>query len=102
MWFVYMLLASDQSIYTGITTNITRRWQEHTAGRAGAKFFRGREPVYLLYLEASHNRSTATKKEMALKKLSRAQKWQYITRTGDLNKVHGIEHGLPVYSWDNK
>ncbi len=101
MWLVYMILTSDQSIYTGITTNITRRWKEHTVGRVGAKFFRGRAPEYLLYLETSHNRSSATKREMAIKRFSRAQKWQYLTVSSDLNKVHTIEHGLPVYSWDS-
>ena len=73
-WCVYMIESSDQRYYTGISTDIKRRWQEHLAGKKGAKFFNGRKPVRLLYFEPGHSRSTASKREAAIKKLSRAAK----------------------------
>ncbi len=47
-----------------------RRWQAHASGRAGARYFRGRTPVRLCFLEDGHNRSSASKREYALKALS--------------------------------
>ena len=45
-WFIYMILTSDDRLYTGITTDIIRRWKQHSgAGSGGARFFRGRKPA---------------------------------------------------------
>jgi putative endonuclease len=76
-WLVYILLTSDQKLYTGITTNITRRWQQHKNNK-GAKFFYGRHPIALLYLEGDHNRSTASEREYAIKQLSLKEKWELV------------------------
>ena len=65
-----MILTSDDQVYTGITTDMRRRWQAHESGRAGARYFRGRKPVQLCFLEEGHNRSTASQREYALKALS--------------------------------
>ncbi|WP_111640810.1 GIY-YIG nuclease family protein [Marinimicrobium alkaliphilum] len=73
-WQVYIILSSDNQLYTGITTDIERRWREHTRGKAGARYFRGRTPAQLCYLETGHDRSSASQREAAIKKLSRAQK----------------------------
>ncbi|WP_341328226.1 GIY-YIG nuclease family protein [Methylotuvimicrobium sp. KM2] len=73
-WFVYMILCSDESLYTGITNDIERRLREHSEGRLGAKYFRGREPSRLVYLEGGHDRSSATKREIAIKRLKRVHK----------------------------
>lgn len=73
-WCVYMIRTNDNQLYTGITTDIQRRWQEHTCGKAGARYFRGRTPQALCYLERDHTRSTATKREVEIKQLTRAQK----------------------------
>jgi putative endonuclease len=78
-WVVYMILSSDQRIYTGITNNISQRWDAHCHKKTGAKFFRGRKPERLLYVEAEHNRSTASKRESAIKKLKKTQKIDLIT-----------------------
>lgn len=77
-WFVYMISTNDAQVYTGITTDMARRWREHESGKAGARYFRGRKPVQLCYLEADHNRSTASKREYAIKCLSASQKKQLI------------------------
>lgn len=72
-WQVYMILCSDGSLYTGITTDIERRYRQHGEGR-GARYFRGRAPVEVVYLESGHTRSSAGKREAAIKALSRADK----------------------------
>ena len=72
-WHVYMLLCSDNSIYTGITTDIARRMVQHATGR-GAKYFRGRRPLRLLYLEGEHTRSSAGRREAELKTLTHMEK----------------------------
>lgn len=72
-WQVYMILCSDDSLYTGITTNIERRFEQHFSGN-GAKYFRGRRPSKVVYLEEGHNRSSASRRELEIKKLAAADK----------------------------
>ncbi len=72
-WQVYMVLCSDSSLYTGITTAVERRFRQHEQGH-GAKYFRGRKPLGIVYLESGHTRSTAAKREAAIKALSHANK----------------------------
>lgn len=76
-WFVYIILCSDDSLYTGITTDVVKRFEKH-ANQQGAKYFRGRQPKQLLYVETNHNRSSASQREFLIKKLSRTEKWQLI------------------------
>ena len=73
-WWVYIILSSDNSYYTGITVDMARRWNEHLHSPKGAKFFRGRKPKQLVYLQACENRSVASSREAAIKKLSRINK----------------------------
>ncbi len=72
-WRVYMIRCSDATLYTGITNNMERRWQQH-ASRQGAKYLRGRRPVEIVYLESSDDRSSASRREAAIKKLRRGDK----------------------------
>ncbi len=74
MWFVYIVRCADNSLYTGITRDTTRRVSEHNSGKLGAKYIRARRPVTLVYQEESANRSEALKREAAIKKLSKAKK----------------------------
>lgn len=79
-WYVYIIETDQQTLYTGITKNIEQRFQEHVAmhegkpGAKGAKFFRGVQPVQIVYREGFENRSLASKREYAIKKMARAQK----------------------------
>lgn len=73
MWFVYILKCADSTLYTGITTDCERRLSQHNAGK-GAKYTRVRLPVEIVYREPADNRSSATKREIAIKNLSRKQK----------------------------
>ena len=72
-WQLYIILCSDDSLYTGITTDIERRLRQHATGR-GAKYFRGRQPMELVYLENGHTRSSAGKREAEIKRMKRGEK----------------------------
>lgn len=72
-WHVYIILCSDNTLYTGITTDLQRRFDEHASGR-GAKYFRGRRPVRVAYSESGHSRSSAGRREAEIKMLARAEK----------------------------
>lgn len=72
-WCVYIILCSDESLYTGISNDVAKRYQQHE-NQQGAKYFRGRSPQQLVYVENGHDRSSASKRENAIKKLSRLQK----------------------------
>jgi len=61
-WTVYMLRCADGSLYTGITTDITRRCKQHNAGNA-SRYTRSRRPARLVFQEAHANRSEASKRE---------------------------------------
>lgn len=73
MYFVYMLTCADGSLYTGITTDVQRRFKEHQAG-TGGHYTRARKPIRIFYTENAKDRSTALKREAAIKKLTKAQK----------------------------
>ena len=74
-WFVYYLRCADNSLYAGITTDLTRRLIEHnTCNKLGAKYTRVRRPVCLVYAEHQENRQLASKREYQLKKLSKVKK----------------------------
>ena len=75
-WTVYILRCADDSLYTGITTDISRRVDEHNgeSPKAGAKYTRNRRPVTLVYHEQVDSRSKASKRELEIKGLSREQK----------------------------
>jgi putative endonuclease len=77
-WFVYILQCNDNTLYTGITTNLTQRLHEHNHGSKGAKYTRGRRPVSLLYSEKYPSRSAATSREFQIKQFPRKQKQQLI------------------------
>jgi putative endonuclease len=72
-WFVYMLRCADDSLYTGITTDVNRRGQQHNAGIA-SRYTRGRLPIRVVYEEILTSRSLALKREAAIKALSRMEK----------------------------
>jgi predicted GIY-YIG superfamily endonuclease len=72
-WFVYLLRCADGSLYTGITTNVLRRCEEHNVGTA-SRYTRSRRPITLVYQERQGSRSLALKRELVLKALSRVEK----------------------------
>ena len=72
-WTVYILRCGDGTLYTGITNDLPRRLAAHRSGK-GAKYTRGRGPLALLYAEEQPDRSTASRREAAIKALSREEK----------------------------
>ena len=78
MWYLYVVRCSDGTLYTGITTDVTRRLHEHNVTKKGAKYTRARRPVELVYWIDFHDRSTASKAEFRFKKLSRKEKLDVI------------------------
>jgi putative endonuclease len=73
-WFVYMLRCADNSLYTGVTTDVERRVVEHNAKKSVTKYTRVRQPVSVAYQEKAESRSEACKREAQLKKLKKHEK----------------------------
>lgn len=78
-YYVYILKCSDNTLYTGYTTDIHRRLSEHNKG-IGAKYTRGRTPCELLYYMNYNTKSEALKEEYRIKQLSRDDKLALIRR----------------------
>jgi len=74
-WFLYIIRCKDNSLYTGITTAVERRFAEHQekSGK-GAKYLKGRGPLLLVYTEEVGTKSNALKRELIVKKLSKTAK----------------------------
>ena len=81
-WKLYIIHCDDDSLYTGVTTDIERRFQEHLEHPRGAKYFNGRKPLEVVYREKGHTRSSACQREAAIKKLSRGEKLLLVTSKG--------------------
>lgn len=80
-YYLYVLRCADDSLYTGVTTDITRREWEHNASPKGAKYTATRRPVRVVYTETYADRSSAQIAESAFKKRSRADKLATIARS---------------------
>ena len=79
-----MLECSDNTLYTGITTDLKRRLDEHNNSSKGAKYTRLRRPVKIVYSEEQADRSSASKREYALKKLTREEKLALLSQSLDM------------------
>lgn len=77
-WSVYIIEACDGSLYTGITTNVERRFSEHGNPAKGARYFRGRKPKRVVYAECQPDRGNAQRREAEIKKLTRKLKLELI------------------------
>ena len=80
MYYLYILECADLTLYTGITVDLERRVLEHNTSKAGAKYTKARRPVQLIYSKKFRTRSTASKEEYRIKKLSRSEKFSLITK----------------------
>lgn len=86
-WFVYLIRCNDNSLYTGITTDIERRFQEHQdKDNKGSKYLKGKGPLELVWQRKVKDRSEASKLEYAIRNLSKDKKEQLI------NKPPGQNH----------
>ncbi len=84
LWHIYIVQTRLGHWYTGITTDVTRRFAQHQAGK-GAKNLKGKGPLTLIYQQQVGSRSEATKLEIKVKKLTKVQKQQFVA-TAELPK----------------
>jgi putative endonuclease len=77
MWYLYILECADNTLYTGVTTDVARRFAEHQAG-VGAKYTRAHKAVKLLYTEEYDSKSTAHRREAEIKRWRRGKKLELI------------------------
>ena len=85
-WFLYIIETANGQLYTGITTDVERRFKEHESGK-GAKYLRGKSPLTLQLKVSCEDRSIATQLELKVKKLSRLAKLDLIQSP---HKVHQL------------
>ena len=79
-WFVYILETRDGRLYTGVSTDVERRFEQHCRGpgKGGAKFFSSSPPKKIVYRERCADRSEAQRREASLKSMGRREKWALI------------------------
>ena len=97
IWYLYILRCKDGTLYTGITTDVEKRLEAHRTGR-GAKYTRGRAPLTLRYREAAPDKSSALKREFAIKRLRRPEKAALIFTYGSKNKELLAIYGEKEYT----
>lgn len=86
MWYLYILRCGDGSLYTGITTDVEKRFQAHQSGK-GAKYTRGRGPLEIVYREECSDHSQALKREIAIKALTRQEKEDLLSNVEKTGKT---------------
>ncbi|MGN6670279.1 MAG: GIY-YIG nuclease family protein [Candidatus Nucleicultricaceae bacterium] len=87
-WYVYMIRAADHSLYTGITTDPKRRFEEHRSqGSKTAKYLKGKAPLQLVYCEKIASKEEALKREHAIKSMRKKQKEDLIQAIIDINSL---------------
>lgn len=79
-WFLYILKCTDESLYTGITKDLERRFRMHAEGR-GARYTRARRPLAMVYQEAFRSRTEALTRECAVKALPKSKKLALIGKS---------------------
>ncbi len=74
-WYLYLVQCRDNSLYTGIATDVARRFAEHQGkGKCGSKYLRGRGPLKLVFTKKMGDRSFALRVEIRVKKMTKENK----------------------------
>ena len=76
-WSVYIIICKDGSLYTGISTDIERRFEQHK-NKKGAKYFYSHYPDKIVFIENNHTRRSASQREFAIKSLTKSAKEKLI------------------------
>jgi putative endonuclease len=76
-WWIYMIRTAKNQLYTGITTNVERRFKQHNTNK-GAKFLRGKQPLTLEWFTEAGTHSDALKLEIQMKKWNKAKKEEFL------------------------
>lgn len=95
IWSVYLICCGDDSLYTGISTDVHRRLAEHQRGAPrGARYLRGRGPLRLIFQTEAGDRASASRLEYRVKRLSREEKLKLATGLLSLTESGLTENGL--------
>jgi len=95
-WYVYMIRCGSGTLYTGITTDVDRRFEEHQAsGPKAARYLKGRGPLQLVLTVQADDRGEALRLEHRIKKLSKGQKETLIQHPESLREIVGADSVLP-------
>ncbi|MDD5772821.1 MAG: GIY-YIG nuclease family protein [bacterium] len=86
-WFLYIIRCKNKSLYTGITTDIKRRFKEHQEGK-GSKYLRGKSPLELVFKKKIGKKGRALRLESAIKKLPKEKKEMILKRKIRINKTN--------------
>lgn len=87
-WYIYIIKTRLNTLYTGITTDVERRFNEHSGqGKAGAKYLKGKGPLELVWRQPVDSKSDAAGLEYRIKKLNKRQKLQLISGKIDLHSL---------------
>lgn len=79
IWFIYIIRAADNTLYTGVTTDVARRFEQHGSGK-GAKYLKGRSPIELVFKKEIGTRSEAQRLEHWVKQQSKQDKERIIKK----------------------
>jgi putative endonuclease len=92
-WFLYLIRCKDNSLYTGITTDVNRRFNEHKSNdRKGSKYLRGKAPLKLVLKKKIGNKSLASKVEAKVKKLPKANKELFVKGKIKIKEIIALCH----------
>lgn len=95
-WYVYLVRCRDGALYTGIATDVSRRFAEHQQGEGkGAKYLRGKGPLQLVFKKVIGSRGLAMSVESRIKKLSKAHKEELIDRGEMIEQLIAQAEGAP-------
>ena len=90
-WHLYLVRTQGGALYTGIATNVERRFADHLAGgKRAAKYLRSRNPVAIVYQAAIGNRAQALQAEARMKKLPKVEKERIVAESPDRERLLGI------------
>ena len=87
MWFVYILLCSDNSFYTGISNDLEKRFLDHKKGKGG-RYTRSHKPLKIIYTEQYATKPDALKREIEIKSMRRKQKENVIFTNTQIYKIN--------------
>ncbi len=86
-WFLYIIRCNNKSLYTGITTDVKRRFKEHQNGK-GSKYLRGKSPLKLVFKKKIGKKGLALRLEVGIKKLTKKKKEMIVKRKIRINKTN--------------
>jgi putative endonuclease len=86
-WFLYIIRCKNKSLYTGITTDVKRRFKEHQEGK-GSKYLRGKSPLELVFMKKIGKKGLALRIENAIKRLPKEKKEMILKRKIKINEIY--------------